>query len=166
MDIVKDATNGLAEAILKTDEKEAVRNAIMNAQNYGGGWAPYNDMHDLGHLAKLIDKGVSDPALKKAAEGVKKAIEQAVIANEVSPKYSESTGLHIYAPSGGMGADYQELAFAKDTQWDEAIKSLPAGKESGQAGNMEDFGVEFFNNAEEFLGPVWPDGTSRKTDRK
>jgi len=159
MDGLKDATNALAEAILKTDEKAAVKDAIMNAQNYGGGWAPYKDMRDLGHVAKLIDKGVSDPELKKAAEGVKKALGEAIVANEVSPQYSESTGLHIYAPAGGMGADYQDLAFAKETKWDEAIKSLPTSPKESEEFSLQDA-------AQELLGPVWPDGTPRKTDRK
>ena len=158
MDKVAKATDDLAKAILKTDEKAAVKESIMGAQNYGGGWAPYNDMHDLGHVVKLIDKNVSDPALKKAAKGVKDAIGEAIVANEVSPQYSESTGLHIYAPSDGkLGADYKELQFAKDTQWDEAVETLGSvttGKEGGE--------VSVQSLAQELIGDVWPDGTPRK----
>ena len=147
MDILKDATEGLADAIIKTDDKASIKGAIEQSENYGGGWSPYRDMRDLHHLSRNIIAGTSDEKVKKAAQNVIKSVEEVVFANEVNPnEHPESKGLHIYAPtSGSMGQDYKELEFAKDTRWDEAVESL---------------GIKFDPTKK---GPkVWPDGSPRK----
>lgn len=147
MDQLKNSTNQLAKAIIKTEDKEAIKNAINLSENYGGGWSPYRDMRDLHHLSRNIISSTADEQVKKAAEQVIKSVEEAVFANEVNPnEHPESKGLHIYAPtSGSMGNDYADLQFAKDTHWDEAIESL---------------GVKFDPTKK---GPkVWPDGSLRK----
>lgn len=146
MDTLKKSTDGLAKAILKTEDKQAVRDSINAAENYGGGWAPYRDMRDLHHLSKNIIAKSSDEKLKNAAGDVKKAVEKVVFANQSHPtEHPNSRGLSIYAPtSGSMGNEYKELIFAKDSQWDEAIESL---------------GVQHDPNKK---GPTrWPDGTPR-----
>ncbi len=147
MNLVKDKADALAKAIIDTKDKEAIKGAIRDAENYGGGWAPYRDIHDLHHLARNIIKRTNDPKVKKAAEEVKKAVEEAVFANEVNPaQHPESRGLSIYAPTTGkMEKDYMDLQFVKDTHWDEALESL---------------GVKYDPNKK---GPkVWPDGSPRK----
>lgn len=162
MDGVAKATDDLAKAILKTEQKAEVKNAIMEAQNYGGGWAPYNDMHDMVHMAELIGEKTTDPALKKAAEGIKKAVGDAVIANEADSAHSNSHGLHVFAGfDGSEDAGYQNLQFAKDTQWDEAVKELgkiTTGREPQAGGGME---ALFQMLTGEDPGKRWPDGTSR-----
>jgi len=150
MDSVSKSINALAEAIKKTEDKEAVRQAIGKAESYGGGWMPYRDIHDLYDLSAKIAEFSSDPQLKQAAATVQAEVKQAVFANENNPeKHPESHGLSIYAPvpdKTGIGYDYGDLQFAKDTQWDEAIISL--GRQ--EAGSPE-------------KSPrVWPDGTPRK----
>lgn len=150
MDKLKDSSEGLAQAIIKTDDKQAIKDAIGKTENYGGGWSPYKDMRDLHHLSRNIIAGTSDENVKKAAEAVIKSVEEVVFANEVNPQqHPESKGLHIYAPTtGSMGQDYAELQFAKDTHWDEAIESL---------------GVKFDPTKK---GPkVWPDGSPRKQNK-
>jgi hypothetical protein len=167
------ATDTLAQAILKTDEKAEVKKAILQAENYGGGWAPYKDMRDLDHMAGLIEKAVKDPELKEAALGVKKALSEAIIANEASPEYPNSKGLHIYGEmkADGLGADYKELKFAEDTQWDEAMDSLGKIKvPGGEGGNAGGGGQEWEAMTMTNLManppiPVWPDG-SPKPQRK
>jgi hypothetical protein len=130
MDGLTKATDELSKAILNTENKTAVKDAIMQAENYGG-WQqpqPYADMRDLHHVAELLEKGVSDPKLKEAALNVKKAISEAVIANESDPeKYPNSKGLSIYAPTdspGGPEYKYGNLQFARDTNWSKAMASL------------------------------------------
>ena len=127
---VTKAVDQFSKAIIKTDEKAGVQEAIMNSEAYGG-WQqpkPYADMHDLGHMAALVEKGVSDPALKKAAQGVQKAIGEAVIANETdTSKFPNSKGLSIYAPvdkTGDLGYGFQELDFNKKTSWNDAMKEI------------------------------------------
>ncbi len=165
------ATDDLAKAILKTDEKAEVKKAILQAENYGGGWAPYKDMRDMDHMAGLIEKAVKDPALKEAALGVKKALSKAIIANENSPsEHPNSKGLHIYSEmkSEGLGADYKELQFAKDTQWAEAIDSLGGIQVPGGSGGGDNYGggEDWETMTMTALHanppvPVWPDGSPK-----
>lgn len=149
MDKVTQSVNELALAIKKTSDKDAVRQAIEKAENYGGGWLPYRDIHDLYGLTTRLAAQTQDPELKKAAEAVAAQVKEAVFANESDPaKHPESYGLSIYAPlsnTGELGYNYKDLQFAKDTQWDEAIISL--GKQ--QPG------------AAETTPRAWPDGTPR-----
>jgi len=147
------ATDLLAQAILKTDDKKVVKDALSKAEHYGGWYSPYKDFHDEYHFCQLITKNTKDPALKKAALDVLKAIETAVIANESSPtSYPNSHGLSIYGPTSvgtsGVGYGYKNLEFAKTTQWDEAIEKI-----AREAGSLEE------NIADE--PKVWPDGSPR-----
>jgi len=155
MDKLAAATNEFAKAILASNEDKAIKSAISNSDNYGDGYNPYQDLHDLHHLADLVEQGVTSPELKKAAQGVKEAFNEAVIANESSPQYAGSKGLSIYAPttsSYGLGYKYGDLQFAKDTEWDEAmVKLAKANKEPG-------VDVE---TREPDRPAVWPDGSPR-----
>jgi len=184
MDGVAKAVDEFSKAIIETEEKPAVQSAIMNAEAYGG-WMkpePYCDMHDLHHIATLVNNGVSDEKLKKAAQSVQKAIGEAVIANETDQsQFPNSKGLSIFAPLGqkdGLGYGYNDLSFNKATQWQDAMKEIgklpvpeqqsaegdvPAELEQliGQLGQL--FGVEggpaTQNNTE--TPKFWPDGTAR-----
>lgn len=122
--------DSLARSIIETNEKDQVRGAIVNAECYAGGWSVYRDMHDLHHMAELIDKSVTDGKVKEAAQGVMDALSQAVIANEADPEnYPNSNGLHIYAPTVSSSDyltmfGYKGLRLGQDTMWDEAIINL------------------------------------------
>lgn len=157
MDSLTQATNEFAKAIIASDEKAAIKDAISGSENYGGGYEPYSNLHDLHHLADLVSKGVLDPKLKESAEGVKKALGEAVIANESDPvKYPNSKGLSIYAPvdaGSGMGYKYNATRFAKESQWDEAMVEI--GKVGKQEGEVKSVPPE--------IPDVWPDGSSRKS---
>jgi len=155
MDKLAEATNEFAKAILKSDEDRAIKSAISEADSYGGGYSPYRDIHDIHHIADLVTKKVSDPELKKAAEGVKEALKDSIIANEASSQYSGSKGLSMYAPthsSYGIGYNYGELQFAKDTQWDEAMVKI--------AKETKDPGVDVEVRQPD-IPTVWPDGSPR-----
>jgi len=121
-------------------------------------------------MAGLIEKAVKDPALKEAALGVKKALGEAIIANENSlSEHPNSKGLHIYGEmkSEGLGADYKELQFAKDTQWAAAIDSLgpievPGGEGGNTGGGGEDWESMTMTNLQANPPiPVWPDGSPK-----
>lgn len=151
IDGLKSAINQFAEAIIKTTEKETVLEAVKTAENYGGGWFPYSDIHDLGHLAENISSKTKDPKLKTAADNVSAALKKVVIANESHPiKHPNSQGLSIYAPrkqSDYMEKTYEALAFASDTKWDEALKSVMAKQQDGEIPKENPW--------------VWPDGSPK-----
>jgi hypothetical protein len=150
MDQLKDATDGLAKAIIETKDKDVVRNAIEQTENYGGGWAPYGDLRDLHQLSRNIIAGSSDENLKTAADNVIKSVETAVFANEVNPQqHPESKGLTIYAPTKeAVGPDYMDLEFAKDTSWSKALASLGVPSDPTKKSPS-----------------VWPDGSPRPQNK-
>ena len=74
----------------------------------------------------------SDKKIVAAAKKAKEALNAAIIHNEVNPsQHPGSQGLTIYAPMNNpsnLGYGYNNLQFAKDTQWDEMITGKPAPK--------------------------------------
>jgi hypothetical protein len=150
MDAFKDTMNAFAKAVRKSDDKDAVRNAVNQAENYGGGWAPYKDIRDVQDLADKIIGGTKDPALKKAAEDVKKAVGDVVMANENNPQsHPNSHGISVFIPTdkSAVTAQYDELAFSKDTEWDAMLKELGVGAPASDPNKIPDY---------------WPDGSVRK----
>jgi hypothetical protein len=146
IDTLTKAVNDLAKIIKTTSDKEVVKQAIGKAENYGGGWSPYGDIRDLHGMCTNIAKNASDKKLAEAAKAVVASVEAAVFANEVDPsQHPESHGLSIYAPTSEPGYNYKDLAFAKDTEWDEALKSLGKGASESEA-----------------TPKFWPDGSPRK----
>ena len=130
MEGFKDSLNGLAETIMKSDDKDTVKQAIRNAENYGQGWAPYGDIRDVGNLADNIIASSKDKSLVEAAKNVKASLTEAVMYNSVGNQHPKSQGLSIYAPTNkpqDLGFSYEDLQFTKDTKWDEMLKELGVG---------------------------------------
>jgi len=158
MDGLTNATNTLAEAIIASPDKAAIKTAIRSAENYGGGYTPYKDLRDEYDMADKMLKstGITDKNVKKAAQEVIDNINKVIIANESNPNsYPDSHGVSIYAPTtlgtSGPGYGYKNLDFAKKTKWDEAMTSL--GKSDISPMDQQKMEPEVPN--------VWPDGTQR-----
>ena len=70
--------------------------------------------------------------MKNKAKQVLESVSNAVIANQHSEDYTNSSGLQIDIPMcGKMSDNYEELAFAKDTSWKQAMESLGVISELG-----------------------------------
>ena len=158
MDGLTKATNTLAEAILASGDKAAIKTAIKSSEAYGSGYTPYKDLRDEYDMAEKMIKstGITDKNLKKAAQAVIDSIKTVVIANENNPSsHPNSHGVSIYAPTtagaSGPGYGYKNLDFAKNTKWDEAIASL--GKSDVSAMDQQKMEPE--------VPAVWPDGSQR-----
>lgn len=154
MNEFKDSMNAFAKEVRKSDDKESVRNAIMSAENYGGGWAPYKDIRDAGHVADNIITNTKDPNLKKAAEGIKEMLKNVVMANEVNEQqHPKSQGISIFAPTekASMEASYGDLQWVKDTEWDEMLNDI--GLNSPNSENKTE---------QASVSRWWPDGTPKK----
>jgi len=135
MDALAQSVIAFKDSIVASDEKGAIKTAFKQGDKYGGGYNPYKDLRDLNNLADNVGKAVKDPAVKEAAANVKKAFKEAIIANEHSPRYPNSEGLTIYAPTtagNGPGYKYGDMAFAQDTKWADALKEV--GKAPGGSG--------------------------------
>jgi hypothetical protein len=158
MDGLTAATNTLAEAIIASGDKAAIKTAIKSSEAYGSGYTPYKDIKDEYDMAEKMIKstGISDKNVKKAAQAVIDSIKSVIIANENNPsQHPNSHGVSIYAPTtagaSGPGYGYKNLDFAKNTKWDEAIASL--GK--------SDMGAMQQTKMEPEVPEVWPDGSKR-----
>ena len=132
MDGVKDAFNELAKTIQNSDDKKSIQKAIRESENYGDGYKPYGDLRDAGQMMDNLIANASDKKIVAAAKKAKEALNAAIIHNEVNPsQHPGSQGLTIYAPMNNpsnLGYGYNNLQFAKDTQWDEMITGKPAPK--------------------------------------
>jgi len=158
MDGLTSATNTLAEAIIASGDKAAIKTAIKSSEAYGSGYTPYKDLRDEYDMAEKMIKstGISDKNVKKAAQAVIDSIKSVIIANENNPSsHPNSHGVSIYAPTtagaSGPGYGYKNLDFAKKTKWDEAIASL--GKSDVSAMDQQKMEPE--------VPAVWPDGSQR-----
>lgn len=154
IDKLTSVVNELAKAILQSDEKEEIKKAIKSSEHYGGEGKPYEDIRDLHHIAHNISKTVKDENLRKIAEEVKEALSNTVIAYQSDKsKYPDSRGLSIYAPvdsGSGPAYGYNDLPFAKETEWGKAMIELGKGSPSAE-GDMDRKVPDF-----------WPDGSVRK----
>jgi hypothetical protein len=121
MNAVADASNLFAGQIILTDTPKAVlKNIIWNTQSFSG-------FKDYYHFAEQVANSneITDTKLKKSATGMMEALKSAVIAEEHSKIYPNAHGLTAEIPShGSTRAQYKDLKFAKDTQWDEAMERL------------------------------------------
>jgi len=138
MDKVKGALDGLADALIKTDvPKENIKFLLHNTTSFSqsSASAPYRDFKDLGHLTDNIlkFKDMTNETVQKAAVEVKKAMSEAVIAEEHVPgdeDYAQVQGLSVYAPksdkyvSKGVYKEYKDTAMSKDGMWDEFLEKL------------------------------------------
>ncbi|OQA17747.1 MAG: Clostripain precursor [bacterium ADurb.Bin363] len=138
MDEMRVSIDNLAEALMKTGtDKKTIKFILKNTTSYSQSSpsAPYRDFRDLGHLADniLTSSDITDLKLKEAAREVKKALSEAVVAEEHikdDEDYVSSQGMTIYGPGSSKYMNeklynkYKDTAMSKDGQWDEFIESL------------------------------------------
>ena len=94
------AVNQLAVALAGVDQ-ELVAEARAYAQSYESVFGDDSQPSyiDLGHFVDLLLAGIDDPAVTQAAEQVKSALAQAVIAEVHGDERPGSSGLSIYFPN-------------------------------------------------------------------
>lgn len=92
----------------------------------------YTDYKDAYHFAQLMSNSPSK-VVNAAAKNVMTAVGECVVANHVSKgyyaKHENANGLSLYIPKKYQyKQNYEDLQFAKDTNWDEALKATFAIK--------------------------------------
>ncbi len=108
----------LAGGMTQADLKELAR----KSKDFDG----FTDQYDF--VEKIINSPKADDKLKTAGKAVMDAIKNAVIAEEHASSENGAHGLTVQTYGDGLGfggvnsSKYQELQFAKNTQWDEAIQ--------------------------------------------
>jgi len=115
----------LADAILNSANSSEIIDAFQYAQSYGG--EAYFDLQDL---CEIIYENVSDCEVEASA--VVSYISEVVVAESHSPQggVEYSHGISIYGelpPEESEDYNYEDLDFAYDTSWDEALVDLATG---------------------------------------
>ncbi|OGR47911.1 MAG: hypothetical protein A2X34_09240 [Elusimicrobia bacterium GWC2_51_8] len=109
--------NDFASAMMAANEKTLVKTAISGSQSYA-----VSDNHDIAHFASLMAASTGNATVKAKADAVANYIKTALVAhNRASSGYSDSHGIAGYMPRYGFNRDYNELAWAAASQWDEFI---------------------------------------------
>ena len=106
---------GFARAVMDSNEKAAARAARDSAQAY----YEYTDNKDLYDFVSRVVAGSSSPAVKAAGTALMDYISQALVLDNKAPGVSDknSHGIAIYAPDKYYNEFYDELVFAKETNW-------------------------------------------------
>lgn len=122
------AFNRWTDALLLSDKKRELKKVFYQARKYYE-----NDNKDLYDLVSLTAK--TDPAgpVGTAADALMKIISEKLVIANTSGVYNEppgrkytddgSHGLAIYLPTSAYNYRYGDLAWAKDTKWDEFLKA-------------------------------------------
>lgn len=110
--------NTFASAMMAANEKALVKKAASGAQSFA-----VSDNRDIWHFADLVAGSTRKAAVKNAAAALKNYITGTLIVRNrtVTSGYENARGIAAYMPGYGFNADYNELAWAKASQWDEFI---------------------------------------------
>ncbi len=111
------ATNAFVKAAMTANEKDLVKTALSGAQSYA-----YAENKDLCHFLELYSASSKNAGVKAAAKALEDYVTGTLVMhNRANATYANSHGLSIYMPDS-VNASYNELAWAKVSQWDEFIK--------------------------------------------
>ena len=121
------AVNEFIYAVSQSGDKALVKNAISQAQEYA-----ISENKDLYHFTSIIVNGTKDAAVKEKGQALMTLIKNKLVAHNrytngsggwYGPTdYSNSNGISVYLPTSGIGSGYDELQWAKYSNWDEFIK--------------------------------------------
>ena len=120
LDALKDAINGFAKAAIAGEYAAEFKDGLNKVQKFY-----YRTNIDLGHYVELLKNTIKDEAFVTAANKLQKAFGDTVIENGLSGYNTKNAkGLAIYFPTSSysFSSAYKDLAFAKDSMWDEMVK--------------------------------------------
>ncbi|MCK5106243.1 MAG: hypothetical protein KAQ76_01670 [Elusimicrobiales bacterium] len=119
--------NDWVYAVIMAGDKIIVRIAVSNTQKY-----TMRDNKDLYHFVSLVGEKTVNADVKKKGEVLMNYIKRSVVGyNRWSSSsggwwgpddYSNSHGIAVYLPGYLYSENYDELKWAKDSNWDDLIK--------------------------------------------
>lgn len=110
------ATNNFVAAAMAANEKTLIKTAMSSAQAYA-----YAENKDLWHFLSLYAASSKNANVKATAKALQDYLTGSlVLLNRANANYANSHGLAIYMPNS-TNAAYNDLAWAKASQWDEFI---------------------------------------------
>ncbi len=119
--------NEWAYAVTKAGDKAIVKTAVSKTQKYA-----MSDNKDLYHFVSLVEEATKSSEVKEKGEALKSYIKKSVVGhnrwNSSSGGWwgpednSNSNGIAIYLPNYSYDKNYNELKWAKYSNWDEFIQ--------------------------------------------
>ena len=123
--------NTFSDALVKAGglQEKTVRQAYEKALRMDDA-----DQMDLGDFARRVSNSTQDPALKAAADQLVAELAKTTTAKGAKggdAKWAAQTGLTIYAPKGGVDAQYKAAGSAwLNSHWNDVIKTYNASRVS------------------------------------
>jgi hypothetical protein len=106
-----------AEAMMAAGDKAGVKNAIAQAESYA-----VSDNRDIAHFARLMAASSADANVKARAQAVDAFVRNNLVSHNRQLRYDNSFGIAGYMPGYYFNSDYNSLAWASATKWDEFIR--------------------------------------------
>lgn len=115
---LKELLDVFVSKVIATNDLVNVKNARTNAQKFY-----YSTNKDLYHFVKLIVEGSQIEEVKVAGNEVLRFMKEEVISynRTYGTSYTNAYGLAVWVPTY-YSTSYDELMWAKDSNWDEFIK--------------------------------------------
>lgn len=110
------AVNDFVAAATAADEKALITSAISGAQSF----AVY-DNKDLWHFLSLYAASSGNAAVKEKAKTLQDYVVNKLVVHNRTNSFDNARGLSVYLPGYSMNPDYNDLAWAGASQWDEFI---------------------------------------------
>ncbi|OGS13286.1 MAG: hypothetical protein A2234_03945 [Elusimicrobia bacterium RIFOXYA2_FULL_58_8] len=108
--------NEFADAMVASGEKVEVKAAISATQSYA-----VSDNRDISHFAQLIGASTKNATVKAKAAAVDSYIKNTLVVLNRQYAYNNSFGIAGYMPGYYYNGDYNSLAWAAASKWDEFI---------------------------------------------
>ncbi len=129
------AFDAWTEALLASDKKPQIKAKAYSAAEYAD-----KDNKDLYDFARLAAE--ADPLLAEKGRAVQEALTGRLIIGNMAYKEGygrdeASHGLAVYLPAKGYNEKYDQLAWSRDSRWDDFLKELKGVTAPG---------LEFMNN--------------------
>ncbi len=122
LDSLRDAIDGFCKAAMAADYGVQFKDALAKVQKFY-----YRTNVDLGHLNALLKTVIKDEAFQTASQKLEAAFNDVVASNGITgTTMTNAKGLAIYFPASSysFSADYNNLAFAKDSLWEEMVQDF------------------------------------------
>jgi len=129
------AFNAWTDALRASDKKPQIKAKAYSANAYAD-----KDNKDLFDFARLA--GEADPLVAEKGRAMTAVLTGKLVMNNIAYKETygrdtDSHGLAIYLPQKGYNDKYDQLLFARDSNWDEFLKEMKGVTAPG---------LEFMNN--------------------
>ncbi|MCK5584233.1 MAG: hypothetical protein KAI33_10590 [Elusimicrobiales bacterium] len=110
--------NDWVKTAMQIKDKRTLINALNETKSYD-----MKEYKDLSHFIKLAGEKTQDNLLIKKGKRIQKFIyKELIIANTGLEK--NSNGISIHLTKNGTGKKYADLAWSRETQWDEFLNSI------------------------------------------